>query len=93
MSWHLCGFFGSFHETAKVVNSLSGETLCIPVCGSTNCQLEFERSRFFVLFSLYDRGRHISAGHGGGLTGALCWRGGQGDALRLWRLYPGHPTL
>jgi predicted transcriptional regulator len=39
------GIPGSFHETAKVVNSLSGETLCIPVCGSTNCQLEFERSR------------------------------------------------
>src|SRR5712691_4875928 len=56
---YLCGFMdaielthtypyeeiGSFHETAKVVNSLSGETLCIPVCGSTNCQLEFERSQ------------------------------------------------
>jgi hypothetical protein len=40
--------FGSFHETAKVVNSLSGETLCIPVCGSTNCQLEFERSQIFL---------------------------------------------
>ena len=42
--------FGSFHETAKVVNSLSGETLCIPVCGSTNCQLEFERSQDFYGF-------------------------------------------
>src|SRR5437867_2509550 len=39
------GILGSFHETAKVVNSLSGETLCISVGGPTNRQLEFERCR------------------------------------------------
>ena len=34
---------GTFHETAKVVNSLFGETWRIVEFGSTNCQLEFER--------------------------------------------------
>jgi len=34
---------GTFQKGAKVVNSLSGETLCIPVYGAINCQLEFER--------------------------------------------------
>ena len=39
-------FIGTFHETAKVVNSLFGETWRIAEFGSTNCQLEFERCRF-----------------------------------------------
>src|SRR6266571_1507052 len=34
---------GTFHETAKIVNSLFGETWCIAACGSTNCQRAFER--------------------------------------------------
>jgi hypothetical protein len=35
---------GTFHETAKVVNSLFGETLRIAELRPTNCQLAFERS-------------------------------------------------
>ena len=38
----------TFHETAKVVNSLLGETWCIAEFGSTNCQLEFERCRILL---------------------------------------------
>jgi hypothetical protein len=40
-------FFGTFHETAKVVNSLFGETSRIAGFGSANCQLAFERSPNF----------------------------------------------
>jgi hypothetical protein len=36
---------GTFHETAKVVNSLFGETCCISGHRSRNCQLGFERCR------------------------------------------------
>ena len=36
---------GTFHETAKVVNSLFGETLRIAELRPTNCQLAFERSQ------------------------------------------------
>jgi hypothetical protein len=42
--------FGTFHETAKVVNSLFGETLRIAELRPTNCQLAFERSRHFSVF-------------------------------------------
>jgi len=40
--------FGTFHETAKVVNSLFGETWRTAEYGSTNCQLEFERCLNFL---------------------------------------------
>jgi hypothetical protein len=43
------GFFGTFHETAKVVNSSFGESWRIAEVGSTNCQLEFERCQAFGL--------------------------------------------
>jgi len=39
--------FGIFHEHGKVVNSLFGESRRIAEFGSTNCQLEYERSRKF----------------------------------------------
>ena len=42
---------GTFQKGAKVVNSLSGETLCIPVYGAINCQLEFERCPIFCTCS------------------------------------------
>ena len=45
--------FGIFHEHGKVVNSLFGESRRIAEFGSTNCQLEYERSRdYWEVFDL-----------------------------------------
>jgi len=41
--------FGTFHETAKVVNNLFGETWRVTEFGSINCQLEFERCRYLLM--------------------------------------------
>ena len=43
------GYCGTFHELAKVVNRLFGETWPIAEFGLTNDQLEFERCRYCLL--------------------------------------------